>query len=120
MQTIKAAVLYFGMVFGTGFVLGTVRTLWLVPRVGTRIAELMAQPFMFVVTVVAARWRVHRLAVPSLPIARVEMGGVALALLLAAEFGLVTWLRGIPTKEYLTTRDPVSGTIYYVESLELQ
>ena len=120
MQTIKAAVLYFGMVFGTGFVLGTVRTLWLVPRVGTRIAELMEQPFMFVVTVVAARWRVHHLAVPSLPIARVEMGGVALALLLAAEFGLATWLRGIPTKEYLTTRDPVSGTIYYVESLELQ
>ena len=57
---------------------------------------------MFVVTVVAARWRVHHLAVPSLPIARVEMGGVALAFLLAAEFGLVTWLRGIPTKEYLT------------------
>jgi type IV secretory pathway TrbD component len=42
------------------------------------------------------------------------MGGIALCLLLVAEFGLVLWLRGLSIREYLATRDPVSGTVYYV------
>jgi hypothetical protein len=40
MQMVKASVLYFTLVFGAGFVLGTIRTLWVVPRVGARTAEL--------------------------------------------------------------------------------
>ena len=56
MQVFKAAVLYFAFVFGAGFVLGTIRTLWVVPRLGTRKAELIETPIMLVVTIVAARW----------------------------------------------------------------
>jgi hypothetical protein len=114
MQTLKAGVFYFVLVFGTGFVLGTTRTLWIVPRLGTRIAELMEAPFMLAVTILAARWIVHHLAVPSVPSSRLGMGLVALGLMLVAEFGLVLWLRGLLIKEYLATRDPVSGTVYYV------
>lgn len=55
MQILKAGVLYFALVFGTGFVLGTIRTLWVIPYVGTRMAELMEAPVMLVVTIVAAR-----------------------------------------------------------------
>ena len=44
MPILKAGVLYFALVFGAGFVLGTIRTLWVVPRVGTRKAELMETP----------------------------------------------------------------------------
>jgi hypothetical protein len=101
-------------VFGVGFVLGTIRTLWVVPQVGTRKAELMETPIMLVVTIVVARWMVLRLAVPSTPSARLEMGFIALALLLVAEFGLVLWLRRLSIREYLATRDPVSGTVYYM------
>jgi hypothetical protein len=43
-------------VFGAGFVLGTIRTLWLVPRVGTRIAELLESPIMLVVITSTAPW----------------------------------------------------------------
>jgi hypothetical protein len=35
MQTVEAGVLYFALVFGVGFVLGSIRTLWVVPRFGT-------------------------------------------------------------------------------------
>jgi hypothetical protein len=114
MQILKAGVLYFALVFGVGFVLGTIRTLWVVPRVGTRMAELMETPVMLVVIIVASRWVVLHLAVPWAPTARLGMGGIALCLLVIAEFGLVLWLRGLSIREYLATRDPVSGTVYDV------
>jgi hypothetical protein len=114
MQILKAGVLYFALVFGAGFVLGPIRIMWIVPRFGTRMAELMETPIMFVVIIIAARWIVRRLAVPSMPSSRLGVGFVALGLLLVAEFTLVLWLRGLSISEYLATRDPVSGTVYYV------
>jgi hypothetical protein len=114
MPILKAGVLYFALVFGAGFVLGTIRTLWVVPRVGTRTAELMETPIMLVVTIVAARWIILRLGLAFTPSARLGMGFIALLLLLVAEFGFVLWLRGQTIPEYWASRDPVSGTVYYV------
>jgi len=114
MQILKAGALYFAVVFGAGFVLGTIRTVWAVPRFGTRVAELMETPIMFVVTVLAARWIVRRLAVPGKAPSRLGMGCIGLGLMLVAEFTLVLWLRGLSISEYLASRDPVSGTVYYV------
>jgi ABC-type uncharacterized transport system permease subunit len=105
-------VLYFGLVFGTGFVLGPVRVLWLAPRVGERLAELIELSLMIVVIVLAARFVVRRLAVPPTVPARARMGLLALALVLAAEFSLVLWLRGITLDDYFAGRDPVAGTAY--------
>jgi len=113
MQILKAGVLYFALVFGAGFVLGTVRTLWIVPRVGTRMAELMETPIMLVVTIVAARWIVLRLTVQSVPSARLGMSGIALVLMLVAEFGFVLWIRGQTIREYFASRDPVAETVYF-------
>jgi hypothetical protein len=95
-------------------VLGTVRTLWVVPRFGTRMAELMEMPIMLAVTIVAARWTVPCLSVPSMWSARLGMGCIALVIMLAAEFGFVLWLRGLSIRAYLATRDPVSGAAYYL------
>jgi hypothetical protein len=114
MQVVKAGVLYFALVFAVGFVLGAIRTVWVVPRVGTRTAELMEMPIMLAVTIVAARWIVLRLAVPIMWSARLEMGCMALVLMLIAEFGFVLWLRGLSIREYLATRDPVAGAAYYL------
>jgi len=114
MRILKAGVLYFALVFGAGFVLGPIRILWVVPRFGTRMAELMEAPIMLLVTILAARWIVGRLAVPPTPSGRLGMGSVALSLLLAAEFTLVLRLRGLSVSDYLASRDPVSGTVYYV------
>jgi hypothetical protein len=114
MPILKAGGLYFVLVFGAGFVLGTIRTLWIVPRLGTRMSELIETPIMLVITILAARWTVRRLAVPSTPPARLGMGFVALGLLLVAEFTLVLWLRGMSIREYFASRDPVAGMVYYV------
>ena len=114
MKILKAGGLYFVLVFGAGFVLGPIRILWAVPRFGTRMAELLETPIMFVVTILAARWVVRRLAVPAKPSRRLGMGCVGLGLMLVAEFTLVLWLQGLSISEYLASRDPVSGTVYYV------
>ena len=94
--------------------LGPIPILWVVPRFGTRMAELMETPIILVVVVVAARWIVRRLAVPSTPSCQLGIGCVALSLMLVAEFTLVLWLRGLSISEYFANRDPVSGTVYYV------
>ena len=114
MTILKAGVLYFALVFGAGFVLGTIRTLWVVPRVGTRKAELMETPIMLVVTILAARWMIQRLAVPASASARLGMGCIALLLLLVAEFGFMLRLRRLTIREYFASRDRVAGTVYYV------
>lgn len=110
---LKGALLYFAVVFGAGFLLGIIRILIVVPHSGARVAELIELPVMLMVTIVAARWIVRRLSVNSFP-HRLAMGSFALALLLVTELSLVLWLRGLTIKEYLATRDPVSGTAYYI------
>ena len=61
-RILKAALLYFAFVFGAGFVLGPIRILWVAPRFGARMAELMEAPIMIAVLFLAARWVVRRLA----------------------------------------------------------
>jgi hypothetical protein len=114
MRIFKAGLLYFAIVFGAGFVLGPIRILWLVPRFGTRMAELMETPIMLLVIIVASRWIIRRLSVPYKLSSRLGLGCIALGLLLVAEFTLVLWIRGLSISEYLASRDPVSGTVYYM------
>ena len=113
MQILKAGVLYFALAFGAGFVLGTVRILWLLPQFGERTAELMEAPLMLIVIIASARWVVRRLALPSHTTSRLGMGMIALCLLLTVEFTIVLWLRGLSMGEYLAARDPVAGAVYF-------
>ena len=41
MKWLTSSAAYFAMVFGAGFVFGTVRVMWLVPMVGVRVAIAM-------------------------------------------------------------------------------
>lgn len=111
-KNLKAGAVYFALAFGAGFVLGVARVLWLVPRFGARNAELLEAPVMLLVSVAAARWTVRRLEVPPSAGSRLAVGLVALALLLAMEFGVVLWIRGLSLADYVAHRDPVSGAVY--------
>jgi len=85
-ETLKAGTLYFALVFAAGFVLGTIRTPWVVPRLGVRRAELMEAPIMFGISILAARWVVRHVQVSPLRSKRLAIGCIALGLMLVAEF----------------------------------
>jgi hypothetical protein len=114
MQVLKAAALYFALVFGAGFALGPIRVLWGVPRFGARMAELMEAPIMLAVIYFAADAIVRRLVVPPRPSRRLAIGFLALGLLLVVELTVVLKLRGLTIDEYLAHRDPVAGMVYAV------
>ena len=111
---LKAGALYFALAFGAGFVLGTIRVLWIVPQVGTRMAELMETPVMLAVVMLAARWVVRRFGVPPSRSRRLAVGVVALGLLLVVEFTVVLWIQGLTISGYLASRDPVAGAVYAI------
>lgn len=109
---IKAAVLYFAIVFGAGFILGAIRTLLIVPRIGARTAELIEAPIMIAISFLVAAWAVSTLSVPAVLSCRAIMRAIALILMFIAEFVLMK-LRGMSLREYFATRDPVASSVYY-------
>ena len=112
LRVVKAGVAYFALVFAAGFVFGSIRVPFLVPRVGERIAELIETPFMFVVVVAAARFISRRYALPTQTAIRLVVGFIGLALLVAAEFALAAILQQRSPGEFIASRDPVSGPVF--------
>jgi hypothetical protein len=113
-QVVKAGSIYFALVFGAGFVLGTIRVLWLVPAVGTRTAELLEMPAMLTVISLSARWVARHFTVPYTASSRLAMGGLGLLLILVVDFTVVLWIRGRSFSQYFEAFDPVAGTAYFV------
>ena len=108
---LKAAAVYFALVFGAGFVLGPIRIVFIVPRFGVRVAELMEFPVMLVVIVLAAKWLVRKF---QLTAHALLVGFLSLGLMIAFEFTLVLWLRRLTLSEYFRDRDPVASVVYYL------
>jgi|ERR1019366_1600809 putative Mn2+ efflux pump MntP len=111
MNIFKSGLMYFVCVFGAGVVLGSVRVGLLVSRLGVRWAELLEMPFMFAVVVLAARWIVRRFQLAS-GRTRLAAGVVALGLLMLAESALALWLQGLSPRQYVQSRDPISGAAF--------
>lgn len=107
------AVVYFALVFGVGFLLGVVRVLALVPRLGERSAELAEMPLMLVAIIVSARFVVRRFPATHRASYLVS-GGIALLLLVAMELAVALAIRGLSIGQYIAQRDPVAGSVYVV------
>jgi preprotein translocase subunit SecY len=112
-RVIAAGVLYFAIVFGTGFVLGPIRVLIVAPAVGERIAVLLEAPLMLAAIVFAARW-INRRFPHLTPPASLAAGLVALAFVLAAELAVMTFFWRMSLPRYLAARDPVGLAAYAV------
>src|SRR5690242_7937224 len=112
-RILKSALLYFAIVFAVAFALGTMRVFWIVPQIGARGAELLEMPILLLVIVVAARRIVRFMHLEPTLAARFGMGAIALAVVIAWDFTLVLWLRGLTLDNYRATLDPVTGAAYY-------
>jgi len=111
MRILKAGLIYFLIVFGTGFALAFVRIPLLVPAFGVRAAELLEMPVMLGVIA----WASRRLARqhPELPrTGRLAAGVLALAFLVVAELSVAYFLGARSPSQYIASRDPVSGSVY--------
>lgn len=109
---LKGGLLYFGIVFSVGFVLGVARTLWVSNRLGASAAEILEAPFMIFVSFAASRWVVRRQKpMPGLRV-RAGIGLLALGLMVGMEIGVVLRIRGLSLETYLATRDPLASGVY--------
>ncbi len=108
-RALLAGSLYFLAVFAAGFVLGTVRVLVLVPRLGELAAVLLELPLMLGISWAVAGWLLRAFAVPRRLPVRLGMGGLALGLLLLAEAGLAVLVFGESLSDYLSRTAMVPG-----------
>jgi hypothetical protein len=88
------------VVFALGFVLGTIRVLWLAPLVGLLPATLIELPMMLGASWIASGWLVRRFAITDGG-AALAIGGLAFTLLMAAELALGVGLMGLTVGQWL-------------------
>ena len=112
--TIRAALLYFGLVLGTGFVLGIIRVPLLVPRIGERWAELAEMPIMGTAIFLYAGYVLRRFPGIGRSGQSLAVGFLALALSVCAELGFAVAIQPEPLAAYIAGRDRVSGSVYLV------
>ncbi len=100
MRIVSAAIAYWAMVFALGFVLGTIRMLWVIPLVGLMPATMIEVPIILAASWLAAGWLVRRFAIASTREALL-VGALAFAILMAAECALAAALLGQAPVEWL-------------------
>ncbi len=110
MTIFKAASLYFLIVFGAGFLLGAIRVVLIVPRLGTRWAELLEMPVMLTVIYFASGNINKRFPLRSAD--RLSYGLLALAFAVAAELAVVFFVQGRSIRDAFLEGDPVSGPAF--------
>lgn len=112
MQALEASIVYFSLVFGLGFILGSIRVPFIVPRLGQRKAELIETPFMLVGIVIAAQFVVKHYALSNTILTPLIVGLLALSLVILAEILLIIVLQGGKIRQYFKSCDTVSGSVY--------
>jgi hypothetical protein len=109
--SVRAGVIYAVTVFAIGFLLGAVRVLLLVPRVGPSIAVSVEAPIMLAVSWLVASISIARLAVGPGIRTRIVMGLVAFVTLTILELTLSMIVFHTSVYEYLSGLRSVAGVI---------
>lgn len=112
LKTVRAGLVYFALVFGTGFVLGAIRLPFVVPHLGERWAELAEMPIMAAAIFFAAGYALKHFPNIHSRGRAVQAGLIAFAIAVLAELGLVVLLQHQTIYQYIRGRDKVSGSVY--------
>lgn len=113
MRVVTAATRYATIVFGIGFILGTVRVLLFAPRIGERTAELIEAPLMVLASWLVACWLTCRYTGIRRPASSLAIGVLALVFLLALEVAVGSIFFGVSPSSALVKPDPVRAASYY-------
>ena len=107
----RAGIFYFATVFVAGFALGTIRTLFLVPRIGEFGAVIIELPFMLAASWLACTWILRRMSLVASFAGALVMGLVAFACLMLAEFSLAALLLDQTPATYLNNMLEPAGLL---------
>ena len=103
---LRAGFVYFVIVFTIGFILGAIRVLAVVPRIGEFFAVLIELPLMLTAAWIVCNSLIARFQVAPKVFDRIMMGASAFTYLLIAEIFLSTWILDNPIESifvgYLT------------------
>ncbi len=109
---VRAAVIYFALVFAVGLLLGPVRVIWAVPRVGEAVAVALEAPFLVLAMWFAARAAPTWARLSSGGFSHLAVGVLALALQQGADVAVGFGLRGMTLSEQRAEFATPAGVIY--------
>ena len=109
MKAIRFAVLYFAAVFAAGFILGTIRTLLVIPRIGELPAVLLELPVILAIAWIVCGWLMRGRSIGRTE--AVAAGVLAFAILMTAEAALSVMLFGRTLAEYLASFTQLHGLL---------
>lgn len=108
---LPAGAAYFAIVFAIGFVLGTIRVMFIVPRFGEANAVLIELPVMLALSWISCAAIVRNFAVPPALVARLVVGAAAFALLMLAELGVSVFGFGRTVAEHVAAYEAASAQL---------
>ncbi len=85
MNIAKAGFAYFALIFSLGFILGTVRVLAVIPRIGEFAATLLELPLILTASWFVSGWLIRKMRIAPNSGSRLLMGAVAFGMAMIAE-----------------------------------
>ncbi len=85
MNILKAGSAYFALIFSFGFILGTIRVLAIIPRIGEFAATLLELPLILTASWFVSGWLIKRLQIAPDTGSRFLMGAAAFGITMIAE-----------------------------------
>jgi hypothetical protein len=85
MNIFKAGTAYFAIVFSFGFILGTIRVLAVIPRIGEYAATLLELPLILAASWFVSGWLIRKMRIAPDTGSRLLMGAAAFGITMIAE-----------------------------------
>ena len=110
-SSLKAGFMYFMIVFGVGFLLGTFRVFLLVPAIGETPAVALEGPIILAASWFSSLWLIRKFGVFDRLASRLATGLFAFALLMVGEVGVSIFGYGRTFDEHLASYRSVASIL---------